>query len=59
MENENFETQLAEAEERGYQRGLNEQISKKMELPGEWEGAVAIDDDGMPAILGSISSIWD
>lgn len=30
--------QLAEAEERGYRRGLNEQIESKMREPGVWEG---------------------
>ncbi len=28
---------IAEAEERGYKRGLNEQIRKQMEEPGVWE----------------------
>lgn len=37
-----LEQQLAEAEERGYRRGLNEQIEKKMQEPGVWE-------DGTPA----------
>lgn len=29
---------ITEAEERGYRRGLNEQIRKQMEEPGVWEG---------------------
>lgn len=32
-----LEQQLAEAEERGYRRGLNEQIAAKMNEPGMWE----------------------
>lgn len=34
---ENIEQQLAEAEERGYRRGLNEQIEQKMQEPSTWE----------------------
>lgn len=33
-----LEQQLAAAEERGYRRGLNEQIAAKMNEPGMWEG---------------------
>lgn len=57
---EGLQRQLAEAEERGYQRGLNEQIAQKMQLPGEWEeSALTLDDDGRPSILGDVRSIWD
>ncbi len=34
-----LEQQIAEAEERGYRRGLNEQIAAKMNEPGMWESA--------------------
>ena len=33
----NLQQLLAEAEQRGYQRGLNEQISSKMQEPAVWE----------------------
>lgn len=57
-----LEQQLAEAEERGYRRGLNEQIESKMREPAMWEGP----DGGSPSppgefqILESLrGSIWD
>ncbi len=67
MENEeekSLEQQLAEAEERGYRRGLNEQIEQKMHEPGVWEGAEAPAPAETPPaefqILGNMrESIWD
>ena len=35
--NEELLQQLVEAEQRGYQRGLNEQIATKMNEPAVWE----------------------
>ena len=37
MEEEKLKQQLAEAEERGYQRGLNARIEQEMNRPGVWE----------------------
>ena len=40
MENineEQLQQMLQEAEQRGYERGLNEQIEKAMDQPGVWE----------------------
>lgn len=61
-----LEQQLAEAEERGYRRGLNEQIESRMNEPGTWEGstsAATTVPDSTPeafSILGSRRrSIWD
>ncbi len=57
-----LEQQLREAEERGYRRGLNEQIESRMAEPGVWEGP----EGGAAAppaefqILGTRRrSIWD
>lgn len=54
---------IAEAEQRGYLRGRNEQIERLMEAPTgyEAEGAGEISRiSGEPMILGSIRpSIWD
>ncbi|MCX4331385.1 MAG: hypothetical protein OSJ24_04205 [Muribaculaceae bacterium] len=61
-----LEQQLAEAEERGYRRGLNEQIESRMNEPGTWEGtAPAATPTPGPTpeafrILGATRrSIWD
>lgn len=68
MENEpekTLEQQLAEAEERGYHRGLNEQIAKKMQEPATWESPVeqankpATPDDAFQILANSHKSIWD
>lgn len=66
MENEeekSLEQQIAEAEERGYRRGLNEQIERKMQEPGVWEGAEPPGETLQPAefqILGNMrESIWN
>ncbi len=37
LEDERLQQMLTEAEERGYQRGLNAQIDKQMSRPGVWE----------------------
>lgn len=37
MEEEKLKELLAEAEERGYQRGLNARIEEEMKRPGVWE----------------------
>lgn len=61
-EDKTLEQQLAEAEERGYRRGLNEQIEKKMQEPSVWEDGAAAHAE-TPAefqILGNRrKSIWD
>lgn len=61
-----LEQQLAEAEERGYRRGLNEQIESRMNEPGTWEGTASATEPAPGAapeafrILGSRRrSIWD
>lgn len=57
-----LEQQLAEAEERGYRRGLNEQIESRMNEPGTWEGPTSAPGAAPEAfrILGSRRrSIWD
>ncbi|MBE6305929.1 MAG: hypothetical protein E7082_08485 [Bacteroidales bacterium] len=61
-QNHDFSQQLAEAEQRGYQRGLNEQITSKMMEPAVWESN-APEPDNAPRefqILASArKSIWD
>ncbi|MDE6535093.1 MAG: hypothetical protein K2K82_03685 [Muribaculaceae bacterium] len=37
MEEEKLKELLADAEERGYQRGLNARIEEEMKRPGIWE----------------------
>ncbi|MCM1309805.1 MAG: hypothetical protein NC301_02125 [Bacteroides sp.] len=58
-----FEQQLAEAEERGYRRGLNEQIEKRMQEPSLWEspGQKAAEEPQQGfEILNTIhKSIWE
>lgn len=57
-----LEQQIAEAEERGYRRGLNEQIESKMKEPGVWEGPEGSEPEPPEEfkILGSMSvSIWE
>ncbi len=58
-----LEQQLAEAEERGYRRGLNEQIESKMQEPGMWESPGAPEPPAPPEefqILGNRrQSIWE
>lgn len=57
-----FEQQLAEAEERGYRRGLNEQIEKKMREPGVWEGpgqAAPEETQGFEILSEVRKSIWE
>lgn len=70
MEDEqDFNKLLAEAEERGFRRGLNAQIGKKMREPSVWESSempgepTEITDTATPRdfqILGNRRrSIWD
>lgn len=68
MENEpekTLEQQLTEAEERGYRRGLNEQIEQKMQEPATWEAPVeqaflpATPDDSFQILANTHKSIWD
>lgn len=58
-----LERRLAEAEERGYRRGINEQIESRMKEPALWEGLDDSRRDEPPRefqILGSMRrSIWD
>lgn len=61
----NLEQQIAEAEERGYRRGLNEQIAAKMNEPGMWESAARDAAAEAPAAEGfrildsRRKSIWE
>lgn len=64
MENEQptLEQQLAEAEERGYRRGLNEQIQQKMQEPATWEAPAEVEtkpDEGFQILANTPRSIWD
>lgn len=57
-----IERQLAEAEERGYRRGLNEQIESKMREPAMWEGpdgGTPSQPSGFQILEGLRGSIWD
>lgn len=59
---ENIDRLIAEAEERGYKRGLNEQIRKQMEEPGVWESP-AREAETPPAAFEILArqrpSIWN
>lgn len=66
MENEiielTLEQQLAEAEERGYRRGLNEQIQQKMQEPATWETTENVadkPDEGFRILANVGRSIWN
>lgn len=54
---------LAEAEQRGYLRGRNEQITLAMKAPALWQepdNAAGQHDEFQPAILANLRpSIWD
>ena len=53
---------IAEAEERGYRRGLNERIEREMSLPGVWESGHEPPADGTATVTILSSprrSIWD
>ena len=59
-----LEQQIAAAEERGYQRGLQEQIKTKMNEPGVWEspqpdGAKDEPQPGFRVLAERLRSIWD
>ncbi len=58
-----LEQQLAEAEERGYRRGLQEQIKSKMSEPGVWESpqqaAEAATQPGFRILAERRRSIWE
>ncbi len=57
-----LEQQLQEAEERGYRRGLNEQIESKMREPGVWEApgeALAEEEQGYEILANHRKSIWE
>ena len=55
--------QLAEAEERGYRRGLEEQIRAKMGEPGVWESpqqpAAVAEEPGFRILADRRRSIWE
>lgn len=64
IDNESLNRQLAEAEKRGYQRGLNEQIASKMREPAMWESTVATPPESQQPrefeiLAGVGKSIWD
>jgi len=57
-----LEQKLAEAEERGYRRGLNEQIESRMREPAMWEGpdgGAASPPPGFQILENLRGSIWD
>ena len=58
-----LEQQLAEAEERGYRRGLEEQIRAKMGEPGVWESpqqpAAVAEEPGFRMLADRRRSIWE
>lgn len=64
---DDLQQRLAEAEERGYRRGLNEQIDARMAGPGLWEGSAGAapdtgdtDDSGGYTLLADPPrSVWD
>lgn len=63
-QNTTLEQQLAEAEERGYRRGLNERIEAKMKEPGTWEdpsqpAAAPKEPEGYEILANMRKSIWD
>lgn len=67
IEEKSLEQQIAEAEERGYRRGLNEQIEKRMAEPALWEGErsmVIESTGGLPdsefrVLAARNRSVWD
>lgn len=57
-----LEQLLAEAEERGYRRGLNEKITDIMKSPGEFENNISAESNrsAPPEVLANNRpSIWD
>lgn len=59
-----LEQQIAQAEERGYRRGLQEQIKEKMNEPGVWESnkpanAQEPAPGGFRILADRRRSIWD
>lgn len=51
---------ISEAEERGYNRGLNEKIEKQMATPGVWEQPESPPEPETYQILSNRPrSIWD
>ena len=57
-----IEQQLSKAEERGYRRGLNEQLASKMNEPAVWENDQTPPSPPPPEfqILATLPrSIWD
>ena len=57
---ENLDALLAEAEEKGYKRGLNEQIEARMKTPAEWENPSPDPSPDAYSILSNPRpSIWD
>ena len=61
MNEKSIDEQLAEAEERGYRRGLNEKMEQRMQAPGVWESEEpAAETPAEFRILGNARrSIWD
>ena len=61
--NVGLEQQLAEAEESGYRRGLEEQIRAKMGEPGVWESpqqpAAVAEEPGFRILADRRRSIWE
>lgn len=67
MENDekclSLEARLAEAEERGYRRGLEEQVRAKLQEPGVWESpqqaTEPAEQPGFRILADRRRSIWD
>lgn len=60
MDEEKLNQIIAEAEQRGYERGLNAQIDKQMERPGVWEQPPQPDNPEEYQILAfPRPSIWN
>ncbi len=61
MEEEKLKELLTEAEERGYQRGLNARIEEEMHRPGVWEQAPQEEppEEGFQILARPNRSVWE
>lgn len=62
ISNEELQQLIAEAEQRGYNRGLNEQIENRMRAPGVWEqpsSPPSEGDGGFEILANRRRSVWD
>lgn len=60
MEEEKLKELLADAEERGYQRGLNARIEEEMKRPGIWEQPPQEEstEEGYQILANPRRSVW-